>query len=228
MVPILGPRRQKKHTQSYRFPCEYWYGPPGKSQSYPASIPALASHRHRSKVKNYDAICFILANDGWKLFCASRRLWRVYTFAQAYLSLRHCTKISCAASDGDFCSIRPGAKTLVSLHICTGVVTGQCNKYQDLSCQRRLWRVCKFTQARLSLVIVPKYHVLARMALGLRLQLGPYCRASFDSKSFHRRTKSSIFNHKSRALPVTLPHTRPVRHIVIVVVVSGIQPTPIG
>ena len=135
MDPILGPRRQKKHTQSYRFPCEYWYGPPGKSQSYPASIPALASHRHRSKVKNYDAICFILANDGWKLFCASRRLWRVYTFAQAYLSLRHCTKISCAASDGDFCSIHPGAKTLVSLHICTGVVTGQCNKYQDLSCE---------------------------------------------------------------------------------------------
>ena len=62
------------------------------------------------------------------LFCASRRLWRVYTFAQAYLSLRHCTKISCAASDGDFCSIHPGAKTLVSLHICAGVVTGQCNQ----------------------------------------------------------------------------------------------------
>ena len=133
-------RRQKKktHTQSYRFPCEYWYGPPGKSQSNPASIPALASHRHRSKVQNYDASCFILANDGLKLFCASRRLWRVYTFAQAYLSLRHFSKISCAASDGDFCSIHPGAKTLVSLHICAGVVTGQCNKYQELSCQRRL------------------------------------------------------------------------------------------
>ena len=81
-------------------------------------------------------------------------------------ALRHCTKISCAASDGDFCSIHPGAKTLFSLHICAGVVTGQCNKYQDLMrWQRRLWRVCKFTQARLSLVIVPKYHVLARMAI---------------------------------------------------------------
>ena len=138
MDPRLGPRRQKKKpTQSYRFPCEYWYGPPGKSQSYPASIPALASHRHRSKVQNYDASCFILANDGLMLFCASRRLWRVYTFAHAYLSLRHCTKISCAASDGDFCSIHPGVKTLVSQHICAGVVTGQCNKY------------------RLSLVIVP-------------------------------------------------------------------------
>ena len=140
------PPPEKKPTQSYRFPCEYWYGPPGKSQSYPASIPALASQRHRSKVQNYDASCFILANDGLMLFCASRRLWRVYTFAQAYLSLRHFTKISCAASDGDFCSIHPGAKTLVSLHICAGVVTGQCNKY------------------RLSLVIVPKYHMLARMA----------------------------------------------------------------
>ena len=47
-------------------------------------------------------------------------------------ALRHCTKISCAASDGDFCSIHPGPKTLVSLHICAGVVSGQCNKYQDL------------------------------------------------------------------------------------------------
>ena len=47
-------------------------------------------------------------------------------------ALRHCTKISCAASDGDFCSIHPEPKTLVSLHICAGVVSGQCNKYQDL------------------------------------------------------------------------------------------------
>ena len=121
MDPRLGPHRQKKtNTQSYRFPNEYWYGPPGKSQSYPASIPALASHRHRSKVQNYDASCFILANDGLMLFCASRRLWRVYTFAQAYLSLRHCTKISCAASDGDFCSIHPGGgeDSGESAHLC--------------------------------------------------------------------------------------------------------------
>ena len=46
--------------------------------------------------------------------------------------LRHCAKILCAATDGDFCSIHPGGKTLVSLLICAGVVTGQCNKYQDL------------------------------------------------------------------------------------------------
>ena len=31
--------------------------------------------------------------------------WRVYTLAQAYLSHRHCTKISCAASDDDSCVI---------------------------------------------------------------------------------------------------------------------------
>ena len=185
MDPRLGPRRQKKKTtQSFRFPCEYWYGPPGKSQSYPASIPSLASHRHRSKVQNYDAWCFILANDGLMLFCASRRLWRVYTFAKAYLSLRHCTKISCAASDGDFCSIHPGVKTLVSQHICAGVVTGQCIKY------------------RLSLVIVPKYHMLARMAPGLRLQLDPYCRASFDSKSFAKVDVTDGQRDESRALLV--------------------------
>ena len=186
----------KKTTQSYRFPCEYWYGQPGKSQSYSASIPSLASHWHRSKVQNYDASCFILANDGLMLFCASRRLWRVYTFAQAYLSLLHCTKISCAASDGDFCSIQTGVKTLVSQHICAGVVTGQCNN-----------------RYRLSLVKVPKYHMLARMAPGLRLQLDPYCRASFDSKSFAKVdvTDGQEMNH----VRFQSCYTRPVRHIVI-------------
>ena len=44
--------------------------------------------------------------------------WRDYTYAQAYLSLRHCTKISRAASDGDFCSIHPRAKTGESAHLC--------------------------------------------------------------------------------------------------------------
>ena len=74
------------------------------------------------------------------------------------------------------------------------------------------------------------------MAPGLRLQLGQYCRASFDSKSFAKVDvtdgQRAIFNHESRALPVLLPHTRPLRHIVVVfvvvVIVSGIQPTPIA
>ena len=37
----------------------------------------------------------------------------------------------------------PAAYTLVSLHICTDIATGQCDKF---------WRVCTFEQARLSLV----------------------------------------------------------------------------
>ena len=46
----------------------------------------------------------------------------------------------------------PAANTLVSLHICAGKVTGQCDKYQDLLClQRRLLGVCTFAQARLNL-----------------------------------------------------------------------------
>ena len=80
-------------------------------------------------------------------------------------------------------------KTLVSQHICAGVVTGQCKKY------------------RLSLVKVPKYHMLARMAPGLRLQLDPYCRASFDSKSFAKVDVTDGQRDESRALPVLLHKT---------------------
>ena len=34
-----------------------------------------------------------------------RRLWRVCTFAQAHLSLRHSTEISCADSKSDLCAV---------------------------------------------------------------------------------------------------------------------------
>ena len=34
-----------------------------------------------------------------------RMLWRVCTFAQAHLSLRHCTKILCVGSNDDLCPI---------------------------------------------------------------------------------------------------------------------------
>ena len=107
-------------------------------------------------------------------------------------------------------------KTLVSQHICAGVVTGQCNN-----------------RYRLSLVKVPKYHMLARMAPGLRLQLDPYCRASFDSKSFAKVDVTDGQRDESRALPVLLHKTcASYCHIVVVVgvvvVVSGIQPTPIA
>ena len=76
----------------------------------------------------------------------------VYTFAQAYLSLRHCTK-SLVLPKMTICVLfTPAANTLVSLHICAGKVTGQCHKYQDLLCwQRRLSGVCMFAQAHLSL-----------------------------------------------------------------------------
>ena len=34
-----------------------------------------------------------------------RRLWRVCTFAQAYLGLRHSTEISCTGSNSDLCTV---------------------------------------------------------------------------------------------------------------------------
>ena len=134
MDPRLGPRRQKKKPhKAIDFLVNTGTDP---LENHKATQQVFRHWRASGTGRkfSYDASCFILANDGLiMLFCASRRLWRVYTFAQAYLSLRHCTKYL-------------GVKTLVSQHICAGVVTGQCNKY------------------RLSLVIVPKYHMLARMA----------------------------------------------------------------
>ena len=90
-------------------------------------------------------------------------------------------------------------------------VTGQCNN-----------------RYRLSLVKVPKYHMLARMAPGLRLQLDPYCRASFDSKSFAKVDVTDGQRDESRALPVLLHKTCASYCHIVVVVVSGIQPTPIA
>ena len=75
---------------------------------------------------------------------------------------------------------------------------------------------------RLSLVIVPKYHMLARMAPGLRLQLDPYCRASFDSKSFAKVDVTDGQRDESRALPVLLHKTCASYCHIVVVVVSGI------
>ena len=39
------------------------------------------------------------------IFSMQRRLWRVCTFAQAHLSLRHSTQISCADSKSDLCVV---------------------------------------------------------------------------------------------------------------------------
>ena len=91
----------------------------------------------------------------WRLnanLCEQRRLWRVCTFAQAYPSLRHCIKCLVLPKMAICVLFTPAANTLVSLHICAGKVTRQCDKYQDLLCwQRRLLGVCTFAQARLSL-----------------------------------------------------------------------------
>ena len=96
------------------------------------------SLRHSSKI-----LCWLKWRCNTSL-CKQRRLWRVYTFAQAYLSLRHCTKISCAVSNGDLCAIHASSvDSGESLHICTCIFSGQCNKYQYYICwQRRLLRVC--------------------------------------------------------------------------------------
>ena len=57
-------------------------------------------------------------------------------------------KISRAALNGDLCAIHASSE-----YICTDKVTGQCNKYQDLLCwQQRLFGVCTFAQACLSLL----------------------------------------------------------------------------
>ena len=91
----------------------------------------------------------------WRLnanLCEQRRLWRVCTFAQTDLSLRHCTKSLVLPKMAICVLFTPAANTLVNLHICAGKVTGQCDKYQDLLCwQRRLLGVCTFALARLSL-----------------------------------------------------------------------------
>ena len=39
------------------------------------------------------------------IFSMQRRLWRVCTFAQAHLTLRPCTEISCAGSNNDLCTV---------------------------------------------------------------------------------------------------------------------------
>ena len=86
------------------------------------------------------------------ILCEQRRLWRVCTVAQTYLSLGHCTKSLVLPKLALCLLFTPAANTLVSLHICTGKCIRQCDKYQELMCwQRRLLGVCTFAQARLSL-----------------------------------------------------------------------------
>ena len=76
---------------------------------------------------------------------------------------------------------KPAAKALVSLHIWAGLVAGKWDKYQDLMCwQRRIWRVCTFAQAHLSLITVTKYHELVQLAIWYRL-----CEQSLNQQPWH-------------------------------------------
>ena len=91
----------------------------------------------------------------WRLntiLCEQQRLWRICTFAQAYLSLRHCTKYLMLPKMVICVLLTPAANNLVRLHMCADKVTGQWDKYQDLLCWRRgLLGVCTFAQAGQSL-----------------------------------------------------------------------------
>ena len=57
----------------------------------------------------------------WRLnanLCEHGRLWQVCTFAQAYLSHRHCTKSLVLPKMAICVLFTPAVNTLVSLHIC--------------------------------------------------------------------------------------------------------------
>ena len=90
----------------------------------------------------------------WRLnaiLCEQQRLWRFCTFAQAYLSLCHCTKSLVLPKMGN-CVLLTQAVNTLSLHTCAGKVTGHCDKYQNLLCwQGSLLEVCTFAQACLTL-----------------------------------------------------------------------------
>ena len=75
--------------------------------------------------------------------------------SHASLSLCHSTKIPCAAWKGDLHAIQVNREdwfcTFVKASM-SHISTGQCDKYKYLMCwQLRLWRVCTFGQACLSL-----------------------------------------------------------------------------
>ena len=131
--------------------------------------------------------------------CEQRWLWQVCTFAWSSLSLRPSSKFLCGGSNGDWmpiCASRegsgesashcikclvlpkmaicvlftPAANTLVSLHICAGKVTRQCDKYQ-ISCagSEGSWESAHLHRLAWAFVTVSKYHMLAEMAISKRL-----------------------------------------------------------
>ena len=71
-----------------------------------------------------------------------RRLWRVCTFAQARLSLRHSTEIPCAGSNGDFCTVyknseccgeaAPATKVHLGNHHCVVSMRQKCSQCVEI------------------------------------------------------------------------------------------------
>ena len=72
-----------------------------------------------------------------------RRLWRVFTFAQAHLSLRPGTEISCAGSNNDLCTVyknseccgeaAPATMAYLGNHQC---VVSMCQKKLPVHCNK--------------------------------------------------------------------------------------------
>ena len=144
-------------SQCHEFVCSLWYsvtifGCHSCEQRWLWGVCTFAwsslSLRHSSKFSCGDSKLRLNA-----ILREQRRIWPVCTIAQAYLYLGHCTKSLVLPKMAICVLFTPAVNTLVSLPICAGKGTGQCNKYQDLLCwQQRLLGVCTFAQARLSLL----------------------------------------------------------------------------
>ena len=106
------------------------------------------SPRHSSKFSCGES------NGDWMPFWASSEgsgeSAHLHRLTLAFVTVQN---LLCCVKWRFVCYSRQQRITLVSLHICAGKVTGQCNKYQDPLClQQRLLGVCTFEQARLSLL----------------------------------------------------------------------------
>ena len=132
------------------------------------------------------------------------------------------------------CHFVRAAKDLASLHICTGlpylcaihasseysgaqVVTGQCNKYQDLLCwQQRLFGVCTFAQAHLSL--------LYSIEISCAGWNGDFCNVYVNSKwcgESASTTTGILCNHqcvvsmRQKMLPVRCNKNSSIKHLLV-------------
>ena len=73
------------------------------------------------------------------IFSMQRRIWRVCSFAQAHLSLRPGTEISCAGSNNDLCTVyknsewcgeaAPATIRILCNHQCVVSMRQKCSQY---------------------------------------------------------------------------------------------------